>query len=71
MALSIVMAVPITGVSIVVYRWSVSPKPLPRLMLINLVTVSIISNNWAQLPFRHHWKLHISSVPYAIEVAGG
>jgi len=28
-------------------------------------------DNWAQLPFREHWKLYITSIPYNVEVSGG
>jgi hypothetical protein len=72
MALSTATAVPITGGSIC----GISPVGLPQAITLinskkNPVTISTILDNWAQLPFRHHWKLYISSIPYDIEVTGG
>ncbi|KAF4625809.1 hypothetical protein G7Y89_g12354 [Cudoniella acicularis] len=35
------------------------------------VTIAAILDNWAQLPFKKHWKLYISDIPYDFEVRGG
>ncbi|KAL8789305.1 MAG: hypothetical protein Q9213_001228 [Squamulea squamosa] len=41
------------------------------MVVIELVTITTLIENWAQLPFEETWTLFVSDVPYDIRVRGG